>query len=50
VLRTTGDAGGKNPDCTELRKLFDSLPDIPQGTAVTGTVDKTLGGILGASA
>ncbi|MFI6013954.1 MCE family protein [Streptomyces sp. NPDC051243] len=52
LLRTTGDEGGKNPDCTELRELFDSLPEVPHGggTAVTGTVDRTLGGILGASA
>jgi len=50
VLRTTGDEGGKNPDCKELRKLFDSLPKVPQSTAVTGTVDRTLGGILGANA
>ncbi|MFE3031650.1 MCE family protein [Streptomyces canus] len=50
VLRTTGDEGGKNPDCKELKKLFDSLPETPQGSAVTGTVDRTLGGILGASA
>lgn len=50
VLRTTGDEGGKNPDCKELRKLFDSLPEAPQGSAVTGTVDRTLGGILGARA
>lgn len=50
VLRTTGDEGGKNPDCTELKKLFDSLPKAPRGSAVTGTVDRTLGGILGASA
>ncbi|MFE5085337.1 MCE family protein [Streptomyces mirabilis] len=50
VLRTTGDEGGKNPDCKELRDLFDSLPKVPQGSAVTGTVDRTLGGILGASA
>ncbi|MFI7410002.1 MCE family protein [Streptomyces sp. NPDC049627] len=51
VLKTTGDEGGKNPDCAELRKLFDSLPELPQGgTAVTGTVDRTLGGILGARA
>lgn len=51
LLRTTGDVGGKNPDCKELTKLFDSLPDLPpQGTAVTGTTDRTLGGILGASA
>jgi phospholipid/cholesterol/gamma-HCH transport system substrate-binding protein len=50
VLRTTGDTGGPNPDCAELRKLFDSLPKVPRGPAVTGTVDRTLGGILGASA
>ncbi|MET7972192.1 MCE family protein [Streptomyces mirabilis] len=50
VLRTTGDEGGKNPDCKELKDLFDSLPKVPQGSAVTGTVDRTLGGILGASA
>ncbi|MFF7595911.1 MCE family protein [Streptomyces mirabilis] len=50
VLRTTGDEGGKNPDCKELKDLFDSLPKAPLGSAVTGTVDRTLGGILGASA
>jgi phospholipid/cholesterol/gamma-HCH transport system substrate-binding protein len=50
VLRTTGDEGGKNPDCKELKELFDSLPKVPQGSAVTGTVDRTLGGILGAGA
>ena len=50
VLKTTGDEGGKNPDCEELKDLFDSLPKVPQGSAVTGTVDRTLGGILGASA
>lgn len=51
ILRTTGDEGGRNPDCKQLKKLFDSLPELPtQGTAVTGTVDRTLGGILGASA
>jgi len=54
LLRTTGDEGGKNPGCKELKKLFDSLPELPTGstksTAVTGTVDRTLGGILGASA
>ncbi|NUP16790.1 MAG: MCE family protein [Streptomyces sp.] len=51
VLRTTGDEGGRNPDCRELRDLFDSLPEVPQGgPAVTGTVDRTLGGILGARA
>ncbi|MEU9322779.1 MCE family protein [Streptomyces canus] len=50
VLRTTGDEGGKNPDCEELKELFDSLPKVPQGSAVTGTTDRTLGGILGADA
>ncbi|MEU5593247.1 MCE family protein [Streptomyces sp. NPDC020298] len=50
VLRTTGDEGGKNPDCKELKDLFDSLPEVPAGSAVTGTTDRTLGGILGASA
>ncbi|MER7685233.1 MCE family protein [Streptomyces sp. NPDC097610] len=50
VLKTTGDEGDKNPDCKELKDLFDSLPKAPQGSAVTGTVDRTLGGILGASA
>ncbi|WP_345011464.1 MCE family protein [Streptomyces shaanxiensis] len=50
VLRTTGDEGGENPDCAELKELFDSLPEVPHGgAAVTGTVDRTLGGILGAS-
>lgn len=52
VLKTTGDEGGKNPDCRELKKLFDSLPEVPKASAVpsTGTVDRTLGGILGAGA
>ncbi|WP_369276044.1 MCE family protein [Streptomyces sp. R11] len=51
LLRTTGDEGGKNPGCKELEKLFDSLPELPQGgPAVTGTLDRTLGGILGAGA
>jgi phospholipid/cholesterol/gamma-HCH transport system substrate-binding protein len=50
VLRTTGDEGGKNPDCKELKELFDSLPKVPEGSAVTGTTDRTLGGILGAAA
>ncbi|MGW6735460.1 MCE family protein [Streptomyces sp. NPDC055013] len=50
VLRTTGDEGGRNPDCKELRELFDSLPKVPQGPAATGTVDRTLGGILEAGA
>ncbi|MER5375960.1 MCE family protein [Streptomyces sp. NPDC002553] len=52
ILRTTGDEGGKNPDCGELEKLFDSLPEVPKAPAVpsTGTVDRTLGGILEADA
>jgi phospholipid/cholesterol/gamma-HCH transport system substrate-binding protein len=55
VLKTTGDEGGKNPDCQELKKLFDSLPELPEAgsqtlSGGTGTVDKTLGGILGAGA
>jgi phospholipid/cholesterol/gamma-HCH transport system substrate-binding protein len=50
VLRTTGDEGGKNPDCRELKRLFDSLPQVPSTHAVSGTVDRTLGGILGADA
>ncbi|MFF4488724.1 MCE family protein [Streptomyces sp. NPDC001544] len=50
VLRTTGDTGGKNPDCTQLKQLFDSLPALPKTAAVTGTTDRTLGGILGAGA
>ncbi|GHJ99721.1 ABC transporter substrate-binding protein [Streptomyces sp. Y2F8-2] len=50
VLKTTGDAGGKNPDCAQLRKLFDSLPELPAAPTGTGTVDRTLGGILGGAA
>jgi phospholipid/cholesterol/gamma-HCH transport system substrate-binding protein len=52
LLKTTGDEGGKNPDCGDLEKLFDSLPEVPSAPAVpsTGTVDRTLGGILGADA
>jgi phospholipid/cholesterol/gamma-HCH transport system substrate-binding protein len=50
ILKTTGDEGGKNPRCTDLRKLFDSLPALPSAPAGTGTVDRTLGGILGARA
>ncbi|GHH88907.1 MCE family protein [Streptomyces capitiformicae] len=50
LLKTTGDEGGKNPDCAELKKLFDSLPEVPAAPAVTGTVDRTLGGILEARA
>jgi phospholipid/cholesterol/gamma-HCH transport system substrate-binding protein len=47
VLRTTGDDHGS---CTDLKKLFDSLPKLPSAPPATGTVDKTLGGILGAPA
>ncbi|TQE16811.1 MCE family protein [Streptomyces ipomoeae] len=50
LLKTTGDEGGENPDCAELKKLFDSLPEVPTAPAVTGTVDRTLGGILEARA
>lgn len=55
LLKTTGDEGGgtgKNPDCRDLEKLFKSLPEVPRAPAVpsTGTVDRTLGGILGAKA
>ncbi|WP_326582994.1 MCE family protein [Streptomyces sp. NBC_00481] len=50
LLKTTGDEGGKNPDCAELEKLFDSLPEVPTAPATTGTVDRTLGGILEARA
>ncbi|MCF1596133.1 MCE family protein [Streptomyces muensis] len=47
ILRTTGE----KTDCRDLKELFDSLPEVPQGgPAVTGTVDRTLGGILGARA
>ncbi|MFD8197772.1 MCE family protein [Streptomyces wuyuanensis] len=52
LLRTTGDAGGKNPDCEELEELFDTLPQLPRTAPVSGTgpVDRTLGGILEAGA
>ncbi|MCK8434858.1 MCE family protein [Streptomyces sp. D2-8] len=52
LLRTTGDEGGENPDCEELDKLFDSLPEVPKAPAVpsTGSVDRTLGGLLEADA
>jgi phospholipid/cholesterol/gamma-HCH transport system substrate-binding protein len=50
LLKTTGDEGGKNPDCKQLQKLFGSLPALPSAAAGTGTVDRTLGGILGAKA
>ncbi|MBV7697497.1 MCE family protein [Streptomyces sp. TRM70350] len=46
VLRTTGERA----DCADLEKLFASLPEVPTAPAVphtgTGTVDRTLGGIL----
>jgi phospholipid/cholesterol/gamma-HCH transport system substrate-binding protein len=50
LLKTTGDAGGENPDCAELEKLFGSLPEVPAAAPVTGTVDRSLGGILEAGA
>ncbi|MGI5403735.1 MCE family protein [Streptomyces sp. CA-135486] len=52
LLRTTGDAGGKNPDCNELQELFDTLPKLSRIAPVSGTgpVDRTLGGILEARA
>ncbi|MEB8341192.1 MCE family protein [Streptomyces endophyticus] len=56
LLSTTGELGvGRNPDCEKLRTLFDSLPKVPKlpelplGSTGAGTVDRTLGGILGAS-
>lgn len=47
ILKTTGD---DHDNCAGLRKLFASLPKVPSVPASTGTVDKTLGGILGAPA
>ncbi|MEV5147992.1 MCE family protein [Streptomyces sp. NPDC052727] len=47
VLKTTGE---DHDDCAGLKKLFASLPEVPAVPATTGTVDKTLGGILGARA
>ncbi|MET8956951.1 MCE family protein [Streptomyces sp. NPDC004533] len=47
ILKTTGD---DHDNCAGLKKLFDSLPKVPSAPASTGTVDKTLGGILGAPA
>ncbi|WP_241837896.1 MCE family protein [Streptomyces sp. CB03234] len=48
LLSTTGEA--KAADCKELKKLFDSLPELgsPPGApaAGAGPVDRTLGGIL----
>ncbi|MGW0468914.1 MCE family protein [Streptomyces sp. NPDC003027] len=54
ILRTTGEKA----DCGDLKKLFDSLPELPAAGAVpagaaasgTGSVDRTLGGILEARA
>ncbi|MFC9245611.1 MCE family protein [Streptomyces sp. NPDC057136] len=52
LLRTTGEKA----DCRDLKSLFDSLPELPeadpltggaaQPVAGTGSVDRTLGGIL----
>ncbi|MGW2703113.1 MCE family protein [Streptomyces sp. NPDC001340] len=47
LLKTTGD---DHDDCAELKKLFASLPHVPTAPAATGSVDRTLGGILGARA
>ncbi|MER6270805.1 MCE family protein [Streptomyces sp900105755] len=47
ILKTTGD---DHDNCAGLKKLFDSLPEVPSAPPSTGTVDKTLGGILGAPA
>jgi phospholipid/cholesterol/gamma-HCH transport system substrate-binding protein len=53
ILRTTGE---KSADCAELERLFDSLPELPDPSrlpaapADTGSVDRTLGGILEADA
>jgi phospholipid/cholesterol/gamma-HCH transport system substrate-binding protein len=49
ILRTTE---GKAADCGELEELFDSLPEVPAAAPApgTGTVDRTLGGILEARA
>lgn len=55
LLRTAGEV----KDCGKLRKLFDSLPDLPKPGEVTkgpggplpsATTDRSLGGILGARA
>ncbi len=57
LLKTAGEQSAKS-SCKEIRKLFGSLPDLPQGDPLTGTplggkapagsgsVDRTLGGIL----
>lgn len=50
---------GKNADCKEMQRLFGSLPQLPSANPVTGaatpvpgwgSVDRTLGGILGGRA
>lgn len=57
LLKTTGETAGKTADCKDLKKLFESLPELPVADPVTGAVpagaagaagstDKTLGGIL----
>jgi phospholipid/cholesterol/gamma-HCH transport system substrate-binding protein len=48
LLRTAGEKA----DCASLKKLFDALPSVKDTTAATGTgtVDRTLGGILGVAA
>ncbi|GGO98464.1 MCE family protein [Wenjunlia tyrosinilytica] len=52
-------SAGRKGDCARLRKLFDSLPDLPSGDPLTGapksspataSMDRTLGGILGGKA
>ncbi len=54
LLSTTGDA--KAADCQELKKLFDSLPELTPASTTTGSgtgsgsVDRSLGGILEAGA
>lgn len=55
LLKTSGET----KDCGQLMKLFASLPEVPKADSVTGrarqmsgtgSMDKTLGGILGARA
>lgn len=44
------DSIGQRIDCSGLQKLFSTLPPLPTANPVTGllgTVDKTLGGLLG---
>lgn len=45
------DSVGQNVDCAGLQKLFAALPPLPTANSVTGaltgTLDKSLGGILG---